>query len=147
MSDNVKRTIIEEGSELTGTLKSTCDVVVSGKVNGELQAPALNVSQGGAVHGNIKVTNLHSEGEIAGQIEADKIELSGRVNDQTTIRANTLEVKLSAPEKLQVVFGNCTLEVGKDKDAAPAAGGGEPAQKENKPPQGQPQQQQGKKKD
>lgn len=134
MSDqNTKRTIVEEGSELTGTLKSNCSVMVSGRVNGEIQAPSLTVTEGGAVHGTIKVNQLKSQGEVAGEIDAETIELSGRVNDQTVIRAGTLEVKLTAPEsqKLQVVFGNCTIEAGKDQEAP----------KEQKP-QAQPQQKQ-----
>jgi cytoskeletal protein CcmA (bactofilin family) len=139
MSDNVKRTVIEEGSELTGTLKSKCDVIVSGRVNGEIQAPSLAVTQGGAVDGKIKVTDLRSQGEISGQIDAETIELSGRVNDQTIIRANMLEVKLNSPDsqKLQVVFGNCELEVGKEPAAAPAEApkpqqGGQPQQQQKK---------------
>ncbi|MBI4750763.1 MAG: polymer-forming cytoskeletal protein [Acidobacteria bacterium] len=141
MSDqNTKRTIIEEGSELTGTLKSNCAVVVSGKVNGEIHSPSLVVSEGGSVHGTIKVNDLKSQGEIAGQIDAEMVELSGKVNDQTIIRATMLEVKLSTPDsnKLQVQFGNCSLEVGKEEGSAPAApapAGGD-AQPQNRPQQG-----------
>lgn len=141
MSDqNTKRTIIEEGSELTGTLKSNCAVVVSGKVNGEVHSPSLVVSEGGSVHGTIKVNDLKSQGEIAGQIDAEMVELSGKVNDQTIIRATMLEVKLSTPDsnKLQVQFGNCSLEVGKEESSAPAApvASGGDAQPQNRPQQG-----------
>ncbi len=141
MSDqNTKRTIVEEGSELTGTLKSNCSVIVSGRVNGEIQAPSLTVTEGGAVHGTIKVNQLKSQGEVAGEIDADTIELSGRVNDQTVIRAGTLEVKLTAPEsqKLQVVFGNCTVEAG--KEPKPAV---QPQQQKQPQPPPPPQKQQG----
>jgi cytoskeletal protein CcmA (bactofilin family) len=115
-----KVTNIEEGSELNGTLKSTCGVIVSGKIKGEVQAPTLSIATGGSVHGTVKVTELRSQGEISGQIDADLIELSGRVNDQTTIKARSLEVKLNATnsDKLQVAFGNCTIEVGNDQNGA-----------------------------
>ncbi|MBC7173633.1 MAG: hypothetical protein H5U40_14430 [Polyangiaceae bacterium] len=41
------------------------------------------------------------------------VRLSGRVRDNTVIRARSLEVKLS-PEKgmMQVIFGECALDVG-----------------------------------
>ncbi len=131
-----KLTIVEEGSELTGTLKSTCGVTVSGKVSGELHAPALVVAATGAVHGTVKVDKLHSQGELSGRIEADTIELSGRINDQTTITARSLEVKSSNGEQPTAIFGNCVIEVGVDPNepALPAA----PSPKEGKGKKGQP---------
>jgi cytoskeletal protein CcmA (bactofilin family) len=131
-----KLTIVEEGSELTGTLKSTCGVTVSGKVSGELHAPALVVAATGAVHGTVKVDKLLSQGELSGRIEADTIELSGRINDQTTITARSLEVKSSSGDQPTAIFGNCVIEVGVDPNepASPAA----PPAKEGKGKKGQP---------
>jgi cytoskeletal protein CcmA (bactofilin family) len=111
----VKQTIVEEGTEFEGTLKSTCPISVSGKLQGMISAPSMTILQSGAVHGKIKVQQLKSQGEISGEIDADSVELSGRVSDQTTIRAKTLEVSLnqkSGDEKLQMTFGNCELQVG-----------------------------------
>ncbi|WP_058866988.1 polymer-forming cytoskeletal protein [Chloracidobacterium thermophilum] len=131
-----KLTIVEEGSELTGTLKSTCGVTVSGKVSGELHAPALVVATTGAVHGTVKVEKLHSQGELSGRIDADTIELSGRINDQTTITARSLEVKSSNGEQPTALFGNCVIEVGVDPNepALPTA----PPAREGKGKKGQP---------
>ncbi len=125
MSDT-KVTTVEEGSELNGTLKSSCGVVVSGKVSGELHAPSLLVSASGAVHGTVKVAELHSKGELSGRIDADVIELSGRVSDQTTITARSLEVKVNGADGdvPQVTFGNCTIEVGIDPNPPAESGGG-----------------------
>jgi cytoskeletal protein CcmA (bactofilin family) len=131
---DTKVTTVEEGSELNGTLKSSCGVVVSGKVSGELHAPSLSVSASGAVHGTVKVSQLHSQGELSGRIDADTIELSGRVSDQTTITARSLEVKVSGDDTPRVTFGNCTIEVGIDpnppaeapKEAKGKKGGGQP---------------------
>jgi cytoskeletal protein CcmA (bactofilin family) len=110
----VKQTILEDGTEFDGSIKSKCPLVVSGKVKGEVTAPSLTVLETGAVQGQVKVSQLSSKGEIAGQIEADSVELCGTVSDQTTIKATTLEVKLSQPGsgKLQVTFGNTELHVG-----------------------------------
>ena len=111
--DNTKRTILEDGTEFDGSIKSKCPITVSGKLRGEVSAPSLTVTQSGSVHGQVKVAQLKSQGEISGEIDADSVELSGRVNDQTTIRATTLEVTLNQTAgKLQVTFGNCELQVG-----------------------------------
>jgi hypothetical protein len=62
----------------------------------------------------VKVSTLKSEGSLGGEIEADSVELSGSVSDDTVIKAASLEVKLSqsAGSKLRVSFGNCELQVG-----------------------------------
>jgi cytoskeletal protein CcmA (bactofilin family) len=108
-----RKTLVEEGTEFTGDLTSKCPVVVSGKIDGKLSAPSLTVSTSGAVHGKVKVADIRSEGELSGEFEADNVSLSGRVNNNTVIRAKSLEVKL-APEKGKplVTFGDCVLEVG-----------------------------------
>jgi hypothetical protein len=71
------------------------------------------VSKSGAVHGRAKVGEVRSEGELAGEYDADTVSLSGSVKDATVIRAKTLEVKLSSDSgKMQVLFGEVELAVG-----------------------------------
>jgi len=108
-----KRTLVEEGTELKGSLTSTCPVLVRGKIEGDVTAPALTVSPSGAVSGKAKVGELQAEGQISGEFDADVVQLSGKVHDRTVIRAKTLSVKLAAESgKLQVVFGETELAVG-----------------------------------
>jgi cytoskeletal protein CcmA (bactofilin family) len=108
-----KKTIIEEGSELKGTLTSSCGVVVRGRLDGDIETPSLSVSASGAVHGRAKVGEVESEGELSGEFDADVVRLAGTIRDNTVIRARTLEVKLEASTgKMQVMFGECELAVG-----------------------------------
>jgi cytoskeletal protein CcmA (bactofilin family) len=112
---NVKRTLVEEGTEFKGSLASNCPVEVKGRVEGEVKAPVLNVSATGAVKGKVKVSELRSEGELAGEFDADSVHLSGSVRDNTVIRAKSLEVKIApASGKMQVIFGECELDIGKE---------------------------------
>jgi len=115
-SKETRESVVARGTSFQGTVSSECPVTVSGVVDGELTAPALVVTDSGSVNGRITVEELKSTGEISGKIEAGTMQLSGRVRDNTSIRAKTLEVKLSSDgsEKLQLVFGNATLEVGED---------------------------------
>jgi cytoskeletal protein CcmA (bactofilin family) len=108
-----RTTFIEEGSAFKGEFSSDCPIVVKGRIEGNITGPSLSVTATGAVAGSVKVGVIECEGELAGHFEADVVKLSGRVRDNTVIRAKSLEVKL-APEKgmLQVVFGECNLEVG-----------------------------------
>jgi cytoskeletal protein CcmA (bactofilin family) len=108
-----KRTLVEEGTELKGSLTSSCPVLVRGRIEGDVKAPALTVSPTGAVHGRAQVGELQAEGELSGEFDADMVQLSGKVQDRTVIRAKTLSVQLSAEQgKLQVVFGACELAIG-----------------------------------
>jgi cytoskeletal protein CcmA (bactofilin family) len=126
---NGRKTLVEEGTQFKGSLSSDCPIEVKGRVEGDLTAPALTVSPSGAVHGKVKVGEMKSQGELAGEFDADVVQLSGSVKDNTVIRAKSLEVKLSpANGKMQVIFGECELEVGsdqpakdKDKDKVPSA--------------------------
>ena len=118
-----KRTLVEEGTHFKGSMTSTCPVVVRGRIEGEIETPSLTISQTGSVHGKAKVGIVTSEGDIAGEFEADTVQLSGSVQDNTVIRSKTLAVKLSSTDgKMEVVFGNTKLEVGGDPSADAAAG-------------------------
>jgi len=102
-----KRTIVEEGTRLKGELESDCPVVVNGRVAGSVQAPALTVSATGVVDGTARVGTIQCQGELAGEFDADRVELSGTVKDGTIIRAETIEMKLTAKDgKKQLVFGD-----------------------------------------
>jgi cytoskeletal protein CcmA (bactofilin family) len=108
-----KRTLVEEGTELKGSLTSTCPVLVRGRIEGDVKAPSLTVSPTGSVSGKAHVGELQAEGELSGEFDADVVQLSGKVQDRTVIRAKTLSVQLAAESgKLQVVFGECELAVG-----------------------------------
>jgi cytoskeletal protein CcmA (bactofilin family) len=97
-------------------MSSDCPIEVKGRIEGDLAAPSLQVSPSGAVHGKVKVGEIRSQGELAGEFDADTVQLSGSVKDNTVIRAKSLEVKLApANGKMQVIFGECQLEVGSEQ--------------------------------
>lgn len=108
-----KRTTVEEGTTFKGSLSSTCPVLVKGAIEGDLNTPSLTIATTGAVSGKVKAGELKSEGELSGEIDVEKVQLSGTVKDNTVIRAKSLEVKLSVTgARMQVIFGECALEVG-----------------------------------
>jgi cytoskeletal protein CcmA (bactofilin family) len=110
-----KRTLVEEGSVFKGSLESVCPIVVLGQVDGEITGPSIEVHASGQVSGRIKATQVTSRGELAGNVEAETVELSGRVRDQTVIRARSIEVKLERGDaREEVVFGDCELCIGEE---------------------------------
>jgi cytoskeletal protein CcmA (bactofilin family) len=119
-----KHTLVEEGTEFKGSLSSKCPIVVMGKVEGDVSGPVIHVTTSGVIAGNVKVKELQSAGEVAGEVEADAVRISGKVRDKTVIRARSLEVSLTSSKGgMEVVFGECELAVGDEpnKEAAVAA--------------------------
>ncbi|MBN1609028.1 MAG: polymer-forming cytoskeletal protein [Polyangiaceae bacterium] len=105
-----KRTVVEEGTYLKGNLESACPVVVHGRVQGDVQAPSLTVSATGVVEGTAKVGAIRCEGELAGEFDAERVELFGSVKDNTIIRATTIEMKLTGKRgKKQIIFGEAEV--------------------------------------
>jgi len=122
-SKTPKQTLVEEGTEFKGTLKSSCAVVVNGTIDGEVDAPEITITRSGAVLGAIKAKKVKSQGTLSGNVDAGDVFLSGSVRSNTVIKAKSLEVKLGSSEKgqLEVTFGDCNLEVGeapREEDSA-----------------------------
>jgi len=110
-----QETVVGEGTEFEGAIRSECSVTVNGNLLGDVIAPTLIVTGTGSVRGHIKVKEVKSEGAIAGEIDAESVDLSGHVGDKTTIRATSLQVKLSQNGDggmLQVSFENCDMNIG-----------------------------------
>jgi cytoskeletal protein CcmA (bactofilin family) len=120
LADGEKRTVVEEGTELEGSLSSNCPIVMSGKIAGDVSAPSLRINKTGSVRGKVKVQEVDSQGEMSGEIEADFVRLGGIVHDDSIVRAKTLEVRQPTPSDPEpITFGACTLEIGDmpDKEA------------------------------
>src|SRR3954465_11369016 len=114
-----KKTLIEEGTEVKGIVSSSRPIVVMGRVEGELTGPSVEVTESGMLCGKAKVTELRSRGELAGEFDAQVVELSGRGRSKTVIRAQSMEVSLKRDgARIEVTFGDCELAVGDAPDKA-----------------------------
>lgn len=108
-----KQTLVEEGTEFKGTMKSSCPVVVNGTIDGEVDAPEITITRSGAVLGTVKAKKVRSLGTLSGNVDAGDVFLAGSVRSNTVIKAKSLEVKLGSEKgQLEVTFGECNLEVG-----------------------------------
>lgn len=101
-----KRTVVEEGTQLKGSIVSTCPIVVQGSVEGTVDGPAVTVSATGSVSGTIATSALKSAGKISGDFDVETAQIAGSVANNTVVRASALDVKLTHPSgKLQLTFG------------------------------------------
>lgn len=112
-SKTPKQTVVEEGTEFKGTIKSSCAVVINGTIDGDVDAPEVTVTRSGSIAGAVKATKLRSQGTLSGKVEATDVFLSGVVRSNTAIKAKRLEAKLGSDSaQIEVTFGECALEVG-----------------------------------
>jgi cytoskeletal protein CcmA (bactofilin family) len=107
-----KKTVIEEGTTFKGNLVSSCAILARGRLEGEISGPALEVTESGVVMGKVKVSELRSRGEIAGNFEAEEVVLSGRVREDTVIVARALEVIAGSGGAGVVTLEDCELQIG-----------------------------------
>jgi cytoskeletal protein CcmA (bactofilin family) len=99
-------TIVEEGTAFKGTFKSTCPLIVNGRVEGDVSAPAVTVTSSGVLSGNVEAKAISCRGSAAGVFDADTIELSGAIAQNTIIRAQRLNLKIvSTSGKIELAFG------------------------------------------
>lgn len=125
-SSQRKETLVEEGTEFQGAMKSKCSVVVNGTFDGQIDAPELRVAGTGSVQGEIRASKLRSEGILAGSIDANEVYLSGAVCSNTRIRTHKLEMKLRQEGgKLELTFGECETDPVSTTSATDAADGGQ----------------------
>jgi cytoskeletal protein CcmA (bactofilin family) len=117
---NGKRTVVFEGTTLTGTISARSPVLVMGRFEGELTGPAVEVSEGGVIVGKVKADALRSRGELSGTFDAADMELGGQVVDGTVIRAGALTVAYVRGTSPGMVLGRCELEIGDAPDKATA---------------------------
>jgi cytoskeletal protein CcmA (bactofilin family) len=116
-----KRTVVDEGTELKGSVKSTCPVVVVGKVEGDITGPSVEIAEKGVVSGTVKAAHVASHGDIFGQIDAESVELSGKIRDGTVIKARSLDIKVDRQgPRDPIQFGDCELCIGDEPDKAAA---------------------------
>ena len=90
--------VISEGSELVGTCSFEGSVLVSGRVNGEIQATGtLSIGRAGRVEARIRARIVIIEGEVVGSVVAtERIELREHARVQGDLETPALIIEESA---------------------------------------------------
>jgi hypothetical protein len=106
--------VVDRGTTLKGTLAASSPVLVLGTLDGEVTGPGVEIEAGGKLVGKAKVGQLRCRGELSGEFDADEVELTGLVHEQTVICARTLLVSAEPGRdgKPAVTFGACLIQVG-----------------------------------
>jgi cytoskeletal protein CcmA (bactofilin family) len=99
-------TIVQEGTEFKGDFSSSCPIVVNGRIEGDVKAPTVTVTDSGVLHGRVAAKTIACRGSVAGILEADAIELSGTIAQNTIVRAQRLRLNIeSTSGRIELAFG------------------------------------------
>jgi len=92
---NPNKNVLNSDVEIKGNLKFTGELLLEGKLEGEVNADGvLTLGEGGVVNGNINVNSIIIRGKVNGNVIAkDKIELKSRAELFGDIRATKLAIE------------------------------------------------------
>ena len=98
-------TIVAEGTHFRGDFNSRCPMIVNGRIEGDVKAPAVTVTPSGALQGKVEAKRISCSGSVAGVLEADAIELSGAIARDTIVRAQRLNLDVeSTSGRIEIAF-------------------------------------------
>ena len=69
--------VLASGIEITGSIKFSNDMIIDGKVNGEISSDKgqVTIAENAQIHGDIKAGEVKLYGRVKGTITADRCEL------------------------------------------------------------------------
>tara|TARA_B110000263_G_C15211470_1_gene465429 strand:- start:559 stop:876 length:318 start_codon:yes stop_codon:yes gene_type:complete len=100
MSDNTK-TIIQEDVTIKGNIFEKEDLLINGKMEGNLKGENIEIENKAEIKGNIKSKDLTLSGKIKGEIESNKIHISSTANVEGNIKQKILSIDEGAKLKIK----------------------------------------------
>ena len=85
--------VIESNLTIDGNLTCQGDLIINGRVHGDVIAQNLTVSELGSLQGNIHAGKVESNGTIAGTITAKEVALGGTSSTHATIKAEKSDIQ------------------------------------------------------
>jgi len=109
--------LISQGTEITGDIKSTCDVRIDGVLNGNMATKGkVVIGPTGRVKGEVECKNSEVAGVIDGKITVTQLlNLKASSKITGTIITNKLSIEPGA-----VFTGNCAMKEGENGGTASA---------------------------
>ena len=75
---HLKPSIISEGFEFIGEIRSKGSITVDGKLKGTVSVQSLTIGSSGSVDGNVTADNINVKGQLSGQMECRDLVIGGR---------------------------------------------------------------------
>ena len=97
--------VLAQGIEITGTIKFQNDMIIDGKVEGEIQSTTgkVTIGENAVIKGDVKAGEVKMFGLIEGSITSDRCELkaNSRLNGDITTKSLKMEEGALLSGKMQ----------------------------------------------
>ncbi len=95
-TDRGEYTVISTGLKIVGTIEGDGDIVVDGKIEGNITGRMLTIGQGATVNGEVNGETAHIRGKVSGKISARTVMLASAARVKGDITYENLSVELGA---------------------------------------------------
>jgi cytoskeletal protein CcmA (bactofilin family) len=128
------QSVIAAGLRIVGDIKSRSDILVEGRVEGNLQARGLTIAEGARVDGSVMARTAQIHGTLTGDIGAGTVVIGKTAEISGAVLYHSLSVEPGA--RLEVHFQNLKgrapiSDTASPGSAAAAADSADPVQKKD----------------
>ena len=94
--------VISDEITIVGNINSTGDLIINGKVDGEISCDSLEIGPNGNVKGNVKAQFCLVSGNIEGKVSAKSINVSSSGNLNGRLSYGRLEIENGAQVEIKL---------------------------------------------
>jgi len=90
--------VLAQGIEITGTIKFSNDMIIDGKVEGEIlsEKGKVTIGENARITGDIKAGEIKMFGKVEGKIDAERCELKDKSELKGDIKTRKLQMEEGA---------------------------------------------------
>ena len=112
--------ILSSDLEITGNIKTTGDVQIEGRIDGDIRAHLLTVGDGATVKGEISADDVVVNGRVIGRVRGLKVRLTSTARVEGDVIHKTIAIESGAHFEGSVQRQDDPLTPGADNKPAPA---------------------------
>jgi cytoskeletal protein CcmA (bactofilin family) len=90
---SLKPSIISEGFEFTGDMKSSGSITVDGTFKGNLTVQALLIGAGGYVDGTVTADSINVKGQLSGTVSCRDLVIGGRASVDGVLSYSSITIQ------------------------------------------------------
>ena len=92
LPSKIESSRISEDLQITGSISASKPVIMSGQLNGNIDAVSIHIVSTGVINGDIKADDLKIDGKVIGNIVAEQLHLSASGHLKGEVRCRSVVI-------------------------------------------------------